>query len=188
MAGQAYTLPPAYARGGFRYLTFSLPPQADALQSVQFRLIHIIFQAQQSLGQPSAYAGYFFSSDHMLNRIWYAAAYTLQLATVAANSSVQHLALLSPQGWSQDAIATNFSGVEEFLSDGAKRDRNPWAGDLGVAIRSAVSLNADLVSIKNSLLAMLILQDPVTGYFPYCGSPLGNVFSRRSSRPEPCLL
>lgn len=95
---------------------------------------------------------------------------------------MQHLYIALGGGWSQDAVAQNLSSTEIFLSDGAKRDRNPWSGDIVVALRSAlVSQNYDnLRSNRNALQETIILQDrnqssPTYGYFPYTGSPLGDL-------------
>ena len=59
---------------------------------------------------PGRYSGYFLSNDRLLNRIWYASAYTF------AMDSFRDLrpGVLSPTA----------------VTDGAKRDRAIWAGDL----------------------------------------------------------
>lgn len=180
-SGQQYTVPQNWTRGSFRYLTLSLPPLASTSRSVSVKLNHITFTAQPSLNPPNSQAGYFHSSDDLLNRIWHAGAYSVQLSTVSANSSIDHLRILDPSGWSADSSVQNLTGQDEFLSDGAKRDRNPWAGDLGVSIRSSVVLNDNLVAIRNSLTGMLVLQNETSGRFPYAGSPLGPLLGLRTS-------
>lgn len=62
---------------------------------------------------PNRMRGHFLSSDNLLNRIWYAGAYTLNLnqltpGTRVADGAVNH---------------------EHLLLDGAKRDRAVWSGD-----------------------------------------------------------
>lgn len=170
-----YTVPPKWGRGGFRYLTLSLGAQASPATTVELQLSHIYFTADPNQDQLQAYSSYFWSSDELLNRIWYAGVYTVQLCTVAANSSVQHSWLLESIGWSAETPAAGLSSRDAFLADGAKRDRNPWAGDLDVALRSVMvsQVSDKLLAVRNSLQEIIILQDPVSGYFPYAGSPLG---------------
>ncbi|HET6318690.1 MAG TPA: hypothetical protein VFG86_19730, partial [Chloroflexota bacterium] len=71
----------AFARRTFRYLLVSLsePGWADVDR------IGTYFTA--ALGPPSAFKGWFRSSDPLLDRIWYRAAYTLQLVEAAGSSS-----------------------------------------------------------------------------------------------------
>ena len=178
-ANEAYSIPSAWGRGAFRYLTLSLPVEASAEQSVEVSLDSVAYTAQPSLETPSDYSGYFESSDELLNHIWYAAAYTVQLCTVPANSSIDHVRVLDPVGWSADAEVVGLNASDEFLSDGAKRDRNPWAGDIGVSIRSGLSFEKDLISTRNSLIGMFVVQNATSGYFPYAGSPLGELFGLR---------
>lgn len=179
-----YTTPAKWQRGSSRYLTLSMPPAAAQTQRITVSLDRVLFTAQPSLANPSQYAGYFHSSDDLLNRIWHAAAYTVQLATVAANSSVQHLLILQSAGWEESAQADGLVASDEYLSDGAKRDRNPWSADLAVGIRSSVVTQKNLVAVKNALEACFAIQDALTGYLPYAGSPLGNLFALRKSCRE----
>jgi hypothetical protein len=60
----------------------------------------------------------------------------MQLCTVWANSSTNHGRIADAVGWSGDSFVEGLRARDEFLSDGAKRDRNPWAGDLAVSMRS----------------------------------------------------
>ena len=143
---------------------------------MEVSLDSVAYTAQPSLETPSDYSGYFESSDELLNHIWYAAAYTVQLCTVPANSSIDHVRVLDPVGWSADAEVVGLNASDEFLSDGAKRDRNPWAGDIGVSIRSGLSFEKDLISTRNSLIGMFVVQNSTSGYFPYAVSPLGELF------------
>ncbi|KAI5363951.1 Putative six-hairpin glycosidase superfamily, alpha-L-rhamnosidase, six-hairpin glycosidase [Septoria linicola] len=175
-ANEAYSVPPAWNRGAFRHLTLSIPESASQEQAVEVSLTSLTYTAQPSAENPAEYAGYFECSDDLLNRIWYAGAYTVQLCTVSANSSIDHIRVLDPVGWSADAQTVGLNASDEFLSDGAKRDRNPWAGDLGVSTRSGLSLEKDLITTRNSLIGMFVVQNATTGYFAYCGSPLGELF------------
>ncbi len=63
------------------------------------------------------YDGHFLSSDNALNRIWYEGAYT-------NDSNMVPIAAVPGQ-------------TIPVILDGAKRDRRPWSGDLGVQGRTA---------------------------------------------------
>lgn len=67
------------------------------------------------------YAGTFESSDDRLNRIWKTAAYTLQL------------------------------NMQDYIYDGAKRDRLVWMGDLHPEIRGVLAAFRDTSLIRKSL-------------------------------------
>ena len=167
------TLPPEFARGAFRYVTVS------ASAGSQIRGISNYFTAMpgSSVSDLRNYTGFFHSSDDLLNRIWYAGAYTTQLCLISANSSVYHNLLAKPLSWANNATVQSLEPADSFLADGAKRDRSPWAGDLSVAVASVeVTHNRDnLTPVKNALKGMLIVQNNDTDYFPYAGSPLGDV-------------
>lgn len=77
-----------------------------------------------------------------------------------------------------------------MLTDGAKRDHTPWPGDLDVELRSVlVSLNFDKIgSVRNTLSEILRLQDAGSGYFPYAGSPLGDLLRGLGSLGEYSLF
>jgi hypothetical protein len=70
---------------------------------------------------PSAYNGYFLSSDDTLNKIWYAGAYTAQTDAIPPGGVCSN--------------ATTCSTTPAIL-DGAKRDRRVWSGDLSVEGRT----------------------------------------------------
>jgi len=178
MVKGSYSVPSQWARGSFRYLTLSLGPKTSPDTSVKLQLSHVYFTAQPNNPRLDDYSGYFHSSDDLLNRIWYAGAYTLQLSTVSANSSIQRSYLGQASGWANNAQANGLGPNEVMLTDGAKRDRNGWAGDLAVATNVAlVSNNKDnLASVRNALKTCFVLQDADTGYFPYAGSPFGDFF------------
>jgi hypothetical protein len=94
--------------GGQRYerLTLAAPG------TVTLSKVGLVFSAFR--GVPSALRGYFLSSDRLLNRIWYAGVYTVNL-----NQVVPGLRQLPDQ----------YAG-KPVLTDGAKRDRRIWSGDL----------------------------------------------------------
>jgi hypothetical protein len=56
------------------------------------------------------------------------------------------------------------------LVDGAKRDRIIWPGDMTVAVPSVFVSTNDLITIKNTLDALWVLQEP-SGKLAYAGYP-----------------
>jgi alpha-L-rhamnosidase len=111
-------------RGAQRFISLQLEgPGTAAIDYVRVRTEHLH-------PGPPRYGGYFLSSDDALNRIWYAGAYTFAL------DSFRDLRYASPT----------------VVTDGAKRDRAIWAGDL--AMENLVG-NYTLRSAPNVLRASL---------------------------------
>ena len=77
--GGAWTMPQSSLRGGFRYLT--LFGTSDGPVSVSGVSLAISFAPTQA--NLRSYDNYFYSSDPLLNRIWYAGAYTVQTNEIA---------------------------------------------------------------------------------------------------------
>jgi len=161
------TLPPGRAgvwrsphiRGGQRYVVLSTAGRGRVeIDWVRVRLT-------QYRPRPDDYAGRFLSSDRVLNRVWWAGAYTWALAT-------------SPD-------RRGFVSV-----DGAKRDRLVWSGDLAVANLTAYATTARARRIaRASLLALACAQRP-DGYVPPAVEPRatcrpGDLGRPRRSPPDP---
>jgi Bacterial alpha-L-rhamnosidase C-terminal domain/Bacterial alpha-L-rhamnosidase 6 hairpin glycosidase domain len=68
-----------------------------------------------------SYQGYFLSSDHTLNKIWYDGVYTAQTDDVPIGGVCS---------------STTTCSLAPTILDGAKRDRRPWSGDLSVEGRT----------------------------------------------------
>lgn len=86
------------------------------------------------------YAGSFESSDERLNRIWKTAAYTLQL------------------------------NMQDYIYDGAKRDRLVWMGDMHPEIRGILAAFMDPSLIRKSLdflVSLAPLPDPMNNIRTY---------------------
>lgn len=99
-------------QGGERYEMITL----ETPGTLRLRSADIDFTG--FLGTPSNLRGHFVSSSPLLNRIWYAGVYTVNLDQ------------LSPGTPSNIPGETNSIPV---LIDGATRDRGVWAGDLGIS-------------------------------------------------------
>jgi hypothetical protein len=161
----SYTAPRQYLRGGFRYLTIFM----SSAGWVDLDGVSAHFTAAPLMSDPAAYPNYFYSSDALLNRIWYAGAYTVQLDTIDPDTG---------RTWeAPDALWDNTGDVgvgDSILADGAKRDRTVWPGDLGIEIPTAYVAFDDLTSARNALTTLYQHQKP-TGELPYSG-PMMNKF------------
>ena len=160
-ANGSYTMPTARLRGGFRYLTVFL----NTGGWVDLRGVSLNFTPAPGMANPSAYANYFYSNDDLLNKIWYAGAYTVQTNTIASNQG--RVWPPPPSEWDNSATVSVGSSV---LTDGAKRDRTVWPGDLGVAVPTAYASTNDLVSTRNALTTMFNAESEA-GEIPWSGPP-----------------
>ncbi|MFJ6086976.1 MGH1-like glycoside hydrolase domain-containing protein [Streptomyces sp. NPDC092369] len=160
-ANGTYTVPTAQQRGGFRYLTVFL----DTSGWVDLKGVSLNFTAAPGKANPADYANYFSSSDELLNRIWYAGAYTVQLNTIASNQG----RAWPPPSSAWDNGATVGVG-DSVLVDGAKRDRTVWPGDMGIAVPTQYAYSNDLVSTRNALTTMFNAQS-AAGEIPWSGPP-----------------
>lgn len=141
----SYTAPDEKLRGGFRYLSlFSI---TEGNITIDIRDITLEISYQPAWSNLRAYGGYFDSSDSLLNRIWYAGAYTLQTNAVPPNTGRQYP--LISTGWLNNAfLGSNGSSI---FVDGSKRDRACWAGDLAIAVPSILVSTGDSYSVGTSL-------------------------------------
>lgn len=78
--GGNFTTDSDHVRGGFRYLT--LVHNTTGSIAVQSISAHFSAMPHYEDSQIANYTGYFHCDDELLNRIWYAGAYTNQLCTV----------------------------------------------------------------------------------------------------------
>ncbi|MFF4277022.1 alpha-L-rhamnosidase [Streptomyces sp. NPDC001536] len=160
-ANGTYTMPTAQQRGGFRYLTVFL----DTSGWVDLKGVSLDFTADPGKANPADYANYFHSSDDLLNRIWYAGAYTVQLNTIASDQG---------RAWPPPATAWDNGATvgvgESVLVDGAKRDRTVWPGDLGIAVPTQYAYSNDLTSTRNALTTMYDAAS-AEGEIPWSGPP-----------------
>ncbi|WP_204010875.1 alpha-L-rhamnosidase-related protein, partial [Virgisporangium aurantiacum] len=160
-ANGSYTMPVQYLRGGFRYLTVFLRTGGW----VDLTGVSLNFTAAPGKANPADYANYFYSNDNLLNRIWYAGAYTVQLSTIATN---QGRAWPAPSTlWNNAAVIGVGTAV---VSDAAKRDRNVWPGDLGIATPTAYASTNELESSRNALTTLYNMQR-ASGELSYSGPP-----------------
>ncbi|KAK2627360.1 hypothetical protein QTJ16_003326 [Diplocarpon rosae] len=124
-----------------------------------------------------AYTGYFDSSSSILNRVWYAGAYTLQLSTldpkeggslINFNRNFDHNKA-PPGAWYSNYTIANGTTV---TTDGAKRDRMVWPGDMTIAVPGIAVSTYDMLAVRNALNIIYHRQYP-DGSMPYAGPPMG---------------
>jgi hypothetical protein len=172
-------MPDKVMRGGFRYMTVFLI--TDTATTVSISDIELEISFQPTWPNLRAYQGYFHSDDELLNRIWYAGAYTLQTNSVPVNTG-RWVPMLA-NGWANNGT---LGPGDTIIVDGAKRDRAVWPGDMGIAVPSGFVSIGDLDSVKNALQVMYnyqvvsLLSSPIAsnsqqnsdGSFPEAGPPL----------------
>ncbi|KAI9731478.1 MAG: hypothetical protein M1834_004598 [Cirrosporium novae-zelandiae] len=168
-----YTPPKDKLRGGFRYLSLV----HNSTGTVYVTGVSTNFTAMPHVTEEGLrnYTGYFHCDDEKLNKVWYAGAYTNQMCTIdptTGNALVHPDITLTdnisyPLTWYYNYTISNGSSV---ITDGAKRDRLIWPGDMSIAVPSIFVSTHDLVSVRNGLDALLILQNE-TGLFPYASEP-----------------
>ncbi|HEY1484480.1 MAG TPA: hypothetical protein VGF84_00165, partial [Micromonosporaceae bacterium] len=161
-----YTMPTDKLRGGFRYLTVFLSSSGW----VDLKGVSLNFTGAAGMTNPQAYPNYFYSNDALLNRIWYAGAYTVQMDTI--NPTQGRVWGPPASGWENNGVI----GVgASDLVDGAKRDRSVWPGDLGISLPTEYVSTDDVVSTKNALTTLYQHQNGSTGELEY-GGPEFNFF------------
>jgi Bacterial alpha-L-rhamnosidase 6 hairpin glycosidase domain/Bacterial alpha-L-rhamnosidase C-terminal domain len=132
-------------RGGFRYLMVF----ADSPGTVHVSKLRVHFTASPDAKNLRSYKGAFLSSDSALNKLWYEAAYTLQMDTINPNTGRSYPA--APGEVQNNAkIAQGTTAIV----DGAKRDRMDWVGDQSVEDPVAYMTTDDTRSVYNSFAFM----------------------------------
>lgn len=145
---------------GFRYLKITLDalpadaPAASPYGQVAIDSVSLDFTAY--LGTAASYGGWFLCSDDDLNRYWYAAAYTNELITDTFLASD-----CDPRG----AASPSLEGLL-VLQDGAKRDRDPYVGDIAVSGRTLLLTHPDAAAASRNVLADLAAHQRSDGWIP----------------------
>lgn len=126
-------------QGGERYALITLTTPG----TVTLRRVSVHISGLRA--GPSAYRGWFLSSSSLLNRIWYAGAYTTQLDQVPAGSL--------------HTFSFAASNSMSLVMDGAKRDRKVWAGDLTIEGPNILSSTDASTYFRDSLALLMSYQD-----------------------------
>ncbi|WP_425827061.1 alpha-L-rhamnosidase C-terminal domain-containing protein [Streptomyces fractus] len=147
-------------RGGFRYLTVINTTDGD----LDLTAVEVDITFAPNVIDLRAYPNYFHCDDDLLNRIWYAGAYTVQTNIIACD---QGRVWGPPEtGWNNAATVGEQGAT--VLVDGAKRDRTVWPGDLGISVLTDYVSLGDLGTVRNSLRTLYNHQ-AASGALPYAG-------------------
>jgi hypothetical protein len=144
---------------GFRYMKITLDALASDAPStvpygtVDLRRVSLDFTA--FLGTANSFTGSFLSSDAKLNQYWYDASYTNELVTDTFRATD-----VDPR----DSASPTLEG-KLVLQDGAKRDRDPYVGDIAVSGRTAY-LTHNVAPAAANVLADLADHQRADGYIP----------------------
>src|SRR5256885_461744 len=145
---------------GFRYLKVSLDAlPADAPDAVPYGRVGIDGVAVDFtpyLGTPDTYRGWFESSDEQLNRYWYNASYTNELTVDTFRRTD-----VDPR----NAYSPTLDG-KLVIHDGAKRDRDPYVGDVAVSARTTYLTHDDAAVAARNVLADLADHQRGDGWIP----------------------
>jgi Bacterial alpha-L-rhamnosidase 6 hairpin glycosidase domain len=145
---------------GFRYVRISLDalpadaPAAEPYGQIGIDAVSLDFTGY--LGTPDTFQGWFICSDDALNRYWYGAAYTNELITDT---------FLATDCDPRDAASPTLEG-KLVLQDGAKRDRDPYVGDIAVSGRTLYLTHPDAARAARDVLADLADHQRSDGWIP----------------------
>ncbi|WP_392668334.1 alpha-L-rhamnosidase C-terminal domain-containing protein [Streptomyces sp. LN785] len=151
-----------YADGlhGFRYLKITLDalpsdaPAAVPWGTVTVDAVSLDFTAY--IGTPDSYRGWFLCSDEELNRYWYGASYTNELVVDTFRRDD-----VDPR----NAFSASLDG-KLVLHDGAKRDRDPYVGDVAVSGRTLYLTHDEAAEAARNVLADLADHQRDDGWIP----------------------
>ncbi|KAF4618134.1 hypothetical protein G7Y89_g14975 [Cudoniella acicularis] len=144
---------------GFRYMKVyldALPadsPHTTSYGSVTITSMSLSFQAY--LGTPSTFTGWLQTSDDQLNQLWYDSVYTNDLCIDEFRVNETE-----PRG----AASPSLIG-KSVIMDGAKRDRDPYVGDLAVSAKTSY-LTHDVSDAARNVLADLADHQRADGWIP----------------------
>lgn len=145
---------------GFRYVKISLDvlegDEELAAKEGWVTLESVAVVLTGYLGTADTYGGWFECDDERLNRYWYQGSYTNEMTIDTFRSDDTE---------PRDADSETLRG-KLVIFDGAKRDRDPYVGDIAVSGRTTYLTHPDAaVAVRNSL-ADVALHQREDGYIP----------------------
>ncbi|KAI1078475.1 glycoside hydrolase family 78 protein [Whalleya microplaca] len=144
---------------GFRYVKIELDavPEDAPYTSPDGAVSIISLNLQYSgyLGTPDTYSGWFDSSDTDLAQWWFDSSYTAELCT-----DVFHDNDTEARGASSESLKGKW-----VIHDGAKRDRDPYMGDLAVGALTSY-LTHDFHEAARNVMEDLVQQQRDDGWIP----------------------
>lgn len=144
---------------GFRYMRIELDaldsdaPYTSKSGTVGVSSVSLNFTAL--LGTPDTFTGWFQCSDETLTQYWYDGAYTMEMCTDHFRKND-----VDPR----DAWSPTLEG-KLVLHDGAKRDRDPYVGDIAVSGLTSY-LTHDVPEAPRNVIADLADHQRADGWIP----------------------
>ncbi|KAI1413545.1 glycoside hydrolase family 78 protein [Hypoxylon sp. FL1857] len=144
---------------GFRYMKIELDALAEdapyASPYGEITINSISLQWSGYLGTPDSYSGWFECSDADLTQWWYDGAYTTEMCTDIFRDNDTE-----PRGASSPSLLGKW-----VILDGAKRDRDPYMGDLAVAALTSY-LSHDFHEASRNVMEDLAQHQRDDGWIP----------------------
>lgn len=144
---------------GFRYVKIELDALSDdapyTSPSGEVAINSVSLQWSGYLGTPDTYTGWFECSDADLTQWWYDGAYTTEMCT-----DVFHDNDTEPRSAASESLLGKW-----VLHDGAKRDRDPYMGDLAVAALTSY-LTHDISEAARNVMEDLAQHQRDDGWIP----------------------
>lgn len=128
-------------------------PHTSSIGSVSISSVELEWSAY--LGTPDTFTGWFECSDEDITQWWFDGVYT-----VDTNTDL----FLKNETEPRDAYSENLDG-KWVLHDGAKRDRDPYVGDLAIASITSY-LSHDFPESSFNVLEDLIMNQREDGWVP----------------------
>ncbi|KAI1101532.1 glycoside hydrolase family 78 protein [Jackrogersella minutella] len=144
---------------GFRYLKIELDALAEdapyTSASGEVTINSVSLQWSAYLGTPDSYTGWFECSDSDLTQWWYDGAYTTEMCTdIFWDNDTE------PRGASSPSLSGKW-----VILDGAKRDRDPYMGDLAVTALTSY-LSHDFPEAARNVMEDLAQHQRDDGWIP----------------------
>ncbi|KAI0127468.1 Six-hairpin glycosidase-like protein [Xylariales sp. AK1849] len=144
---------------GFRYVKITLDALADDAPYTSSEgyvaISSVGLQFSGYLGTPDTFAGWFECSDANLTQWWYDGSYTTEMGTDVFRSNDTE-----PRGANSSSLIGKL-----VLHDGAKRDRDPYVGDLAVSALTSY-LTHDVHEAARNVMEDLIQHQRSDGWIP----------------------
>ncbi|KAJ5716831.1 hypothetical protein N7488_002477 [Penicillium malachiteum] len=144
---------------GFRYMRIWLDAvESDALYTQAYEAVsisNIELEWSAYLGTPDTFTGWFECSDKDLTQWWYGGVYTTDMDTYT---------FLANETDPRNSASPTLQG-KEVIFDGAKRDRDPYVGDLAVAALTSYLSHNNPDATRN-ILANLADHQRSDGWIP----------------------
>lgn len=145
---------------GFRYMWIKLDalasdaPYTEPNGTVKISAVDLKFYG--FLGHPDTYTGHFECSSNQLTQWWFDASYTTEMVTAIFTQNTSD---------PRDANSPTLDG-KLVLQDGAKRDRDPYDGDIAVSGRTTYLTHSQNAVAAKNVIGDLANHQRADGWIP----------------------